>query len=350
MLGSPQHMDREAVKGWVAFDLETNRGSDLGAEERRELLGHIGALLSRNALQESIQIDQALLARTRAALAATPFPQRVYRRLIRQGVGSRFPAFRIDNAGGASAALVFRRKSGRPLSEGVPGTYTYDGYHKGFTQAVAAVIDDLAAEEVWVLGLADSSNARRAADPQGRASLADEVKRLYLRDYADIWERFVADLTVVPGSSMAQTIQTTRILSDADSPMVRLLRAIVREVSLTEVDGKPAAGNLLDRASEKVQGTRQQLEALLGRQAAAPQAAPSAARIESVVDDRFESLRRFVRPGPGGAPAPVAARSRTIERTGSGMRAASAFTRSGTSLFGGAAPLFTAVSVALINW
>lgn len=305
MLASPEHMNRDAVKGWVAFDLESNRGNDLSVEDRRALLGHMDALLSRNALQESIEIDQPLLARTRAALAATPFPQRVYRRLTRQGVGSRFPAFRIDSAGGASAALVFQRKSGRPLSEGVPGLYTYDGYHKGFSQAVDAVIDDLAAEEVWVLGIADSANARRAADRQARGSLSDEVKRLYLRDYASIWEQFVADLTVVQGTSLAQTIQTTRILSDADSPMVRLLRAIVREVSLTEVDGKPAAGTLLDRASETVQGTKQQLEALLGRPAASQPTVPGIARIESVVDDRFDSLRRFVRAGPGGGPPPV---------------------------------------------
>ena len=305
MLVTPERMNRDAIKGWVAFDLESNRGSDLSVEDRRELLGHIDALLSRNALQESIEIDQPLLARTRAALAATPFPQRVYRRLTRQGVGNQFPAFRIDNAGGASAALVFQRKSGRPLSEGVPGLYTYDGYHKGFSQAVDAVIDDLAAEEVWVLGIADSANARRAADRQARGSLADEVKRLYLRDYAILWEQFAADLTVVQGGSLAQTIQTTRILSDADSPLVRLLRAIVREVSLTEVEGKPAPGTLLDRASESVKGTKQQLEALLGRPQAAQPAAPRVARIESVVDERFESLRRFVRAGPGGAPAPV---------------------------------------------
>ena len=305
MLASPEHLDRDAVKGWVAFDLETNRGADLGVDERRELLGHIDALLSRNALQESIEIDQPLLARTRASLAATPFPQRVYRRLVRQGVGGQFPAFRIDNAGGPSASLVFQRRSGRPLSEGVPGLYTYDGYHKGFAQAVDAVISTLAVEEVWVLGVADSANARRAANPQARGTLADEVKRLYLRDYATTWAQFVDDVGVIEGLSLAQTIQTTRLLSEADSPLVRLLRAIVREESLTEVEGKPAGGTLLDKANETEQGTKQQLESLLGRPPAAQPAAPRVARIESVVDDRFENLRRFVRPGPGGAPPPV---------------------------------------------
>ncbi|MGE0801680.1 MAG: type VI secretion system membrane subunit TssM, partial [Lautropia sp.] len=217
MLAVPERLDRDAVKGWVAFDLETNRGADLSVDERRELLGHIDALLTRGTLQESLPIDQPLLARVRAQLAATPFPQRVYQRLLRQRVAAQFPAFRADNAGGPSAALVFQRRSGRPLSEGVAGLFTYDGYHRGFSQAVDAVISDLAAEEVWVLGIADSSNARRAADRQQRGALADEVRQLYLRDYANTWEAFVGDLGVIPATSMAQTIQTARILSDAES-------------------------------------------------------------------------------------------------------------------------------------
>ncbi|MGE3926147.1 MAG: type VI secretion IcmF C-terminal domain-containing protein, partial [Lautropia sp.] len=77
------------------------------------------------------------------------------------------------------------------------------------------------------------------------------------------------------------------------------------DLSLTEVEGKPAGGTLLDKANQTVQGTRQQLEQLLGRPPAAAAPAARAARIESIVDDRFESLRRFVRSGAGGAPPPV---------------------------------------------
>lgn len=303
MLASPGNLDRDAVKGWVAFDLESNRAADLDAGQRAELLGHLDALLARNAVHEYVDIDRAVLASTRAALGATPFPARVYQRLSRRNIGREFPEFRIDKAGGASAALVIQRRSGRPLSDGVPGLYTYDGYHKGFVKAAESVIDDLASEEVWVLGIADSANARRAKDRQSRESLVDEVKRLYLRDYATTWENFVADIGVIPGSSLVQTIQTARILSEADSPLVRLLKAIVREVSLTEVEGKPAS-SLLEKANEKVLGTRQQLEELLGRQGGARPAA-AATRIESIVDDRFEALRTFVRPGPGGTPPPI---------------------------------------------
>jgi type VI protein secretion system component VasK len=39
-----------------------------------------------------------------------------------------------------------------------------------------------------VLGIRNSENAKRATDVIGREALAQEVKRLYLIDYANTWE------------------------------------------------------------------------------------------------------------------------------------------------------------------
>ncbi len=304
MLREPDRLDPVAVSGWVAFDLETNQAGTLSAEEAKLLLGHVEVLVSRNAFQDAVRTDAELIQTARAGLARTPFPQRVYDRLKRQGVGS-FPDFRITKAAGPSAAAVFTRASGRSLADGVPGFYTYDGYHKGFAKALDDVIKVLAEEEVWVLGIKDSENARRASDPVGRKALVDEVKRLYLRDYATTWERFIADISLVRGASLSETIQSARILSAPDSPLPVLLRAIVREVSLTEGDGKSAVDKAVDKASEAVKDTKQTLNRLLGSSAPAALAPTPRAQVESMVDERFESLRRLVRsPQPGG-PAPI---------------------------------------------
>ena len=304
MLRTPEHLDANAIKGWIAFDLETNPVPGMGPDERRALLSHVDALLARGAFQDAVRTDDALIGDVRAALSRTPFPQRVYDRLKRQGVGD-FPDFRIAAAGGPSSALVFTRRSGKSLNEGVPGLYTYDGYHKGFTKALDDVIRDLAAEEVWVLGIRDSENARRAADPKGRDSLVDEVKRLYLHDYATTWERFIADIGVVQGAGLTQTIQTARLLSAPDSPLPQLLRAIVREVSLTETDGKTAVDRAVDKASEAVKDTKETLTKLLGKSAPQALVQPGGPRIESMVDSRFESIRRLVRPPAAGGQAPI---------------------------------------------
>jgi type VI secretion system protein ImpL len=304
MLRTPEQLDLQAVRGWIAFDLEVNPVPGMGPDERRALMKHVDALLARGAFQDAVRTDDKLIAEVRASLARTPFPQRVYERLKRQGVGD-FPDFRITAAGGPSSALVFTRRSGQSLNDGVPGLYTYDGYHKGFSKALDNVIRDLAAEEVWVLGIRDSENARRAADPRTRDSLVDEVKRLYLQDYASTWEKFVADIGVVQGNTLSETIQTARTLSAPDSPLPRLLRAIVREVSLTETDEKSTVDRAVDKAAEAVKDTKDTLTKLLGK--AGVQAAPAQAgsRIESIVDNRFEALRRMVRAPAAGGPAPI---------------------------------------------
>lgn len=305
MMRDPAHLDREAIRGWVAFDLDTDQTLALSAGERRELLAHVDAMLARNGFQDAVVADEALIARTRSALLRTSFPQRAYDRLKRQGIGD-FPEFRISNAAGPTAAAVFTRPSGKSLNEGVPGFYSYDAYHKGFVKALDAVVRTLAAEEVWVLGLTDSENARRATDLQGREELADQVKRLYLQDYARQWEQFVGDIALVRGDSLSDTIQTARLLSAPDSPLPPLLRAIVREVSLTEKEGEPSAvEKAVDKATGAVRGTRETLTRLLGAGAAAAAAAqPAGTPIESIVDDRFEHLRRLVRGPPGGGGTP----------------------------------------------
>ena len=305
MLRSPEHLNAASLKAWVEFDLENNLAASFNESERRELLAHVDELLAHDGLIENAVPDDALIARARAALASTPFAQRVYNRIKRQGLGKDFPAFRIDNMGGPSATLIFARQSGRPLSEGVPGFYTYDGYHGGLRPAIDGVLKDLAAEEVWVLGIKDSEVAKRAATLKGRESLGDEVKRLYLLEYAATWEKFVADITLQRGGGLTRTIETARVLSGANSPLKQLLTAIVREVSLSEVSNPSAADKVAGKANEVVQETKDQLKKMLGANAPAIVAAPAAVSVEKIVDNRFDELRRFVRsPTPGG-PAPV---------------------------------------------
>ncbi|UCE32310.1 MAG: type VI secretion system membrane subunit TssM, partial [Burkholderiales bacterium] len=303
MLGLPERLDREAVKAWVALDLELGREQALAPEQRQALLGHVDALLARGALQASVEFDDRLIADVRNTLARTPFPQRVYNRLRQLGVGSDFQEFRISDAGGPSAAIVFTRKSGAPLTSGVPGLYTYDGYHKGFSKVVTGAIAQLAEEETWVLGIRDSENARRAADPIGRNDLATEVKRLYLQDYAEIWERLVNDVAIIRGNSLAQNIEMARLLSGPESPIVRLTRAIGREVSLTLAPDAVAAA--AGKAAELAQGARQNLQRLLSPDRVQRSGPPELRQLESIVDDRFDALRALVRSPGQGQPAPI---------------------------------------------
>jgi len=302
MLGDAQHFDPDALKLFITADWESTLPREVTTDQRKELVSHLSALLSRGAVSSPIPPDLQLIASARDALARTPIAQRIYNRLKRQGLGGDLPEFSIARAAGPAATLVFTRKSEQPLTKGVPGLFSYDGYYKTFIPAAEQVARQLAEEEDWVLGLPPKDRGK-LLDPQARSRLNSEVRRLYLDDYARTWEQFINDIKLVQAGSLEQSIQSARILSAADSPLPLLLRAIVKEVTLARTE--PTEKDVIEKATDIAAKKRDDLMKLLGQQRG--QIAPTAdpARLESIVDDRFENLRRLARGAAPGQPAPV---------------------------------------------
>lgn len=301
MLHRPGHFDAQAIKAWVMLDW--SRSLDRGIPEAQlgQLERQLEALVAEGPPHMPLQMDDALVLSVRALLASYPLEQRIYSRLKRQRLAGDIAPFSIAQAAGSSAPLVFERVSGKPLTDGVPGLFTYDGYHQRFQDAVAPVTTQLAAEEPWVLGI-DAGAAGRARDASALAELPDRVRRLYLREYIATWEALLSDLRLLHASGIERNIEIARILSGADSPLARLLRAVAKETTLVPPKKEGSAAGALDRAAEAVRGTRRNLEELLGG-GAAPR--PSLAKpVESMVDDRFEALHRLVGMQPG-QPAPL---------------------------------------------
>jgi type VI secretion system protein ImpL len=303
MLRLPERLKVDDVKAWVAFDAEVNSGVALSKEQRDELVEHTGVLLGRNGLQGSLKFDDQLVQEVQASLSRTPFPQRVFNRVKVSATQDNLPEFRITNAGGESAALVFNRPSGLPLSTGVSGLYTYNGYYKSFTKLLDDSIKKLAEEEVWVLGITNSDNAKKSTNAVSRMSLVEEVKRLYLQDYVNVWTKFLSDIAIIKPSNLNQSISTTQLLSGPDSPLPRLIRAIVREVTLTERPDVAAVAN--DKATEAVAGAKKNLIDLMGKPTGTVSAPVQNQKIEAMVDDRFEALRRLSKAPAPGQPAPI---------------------------------------------
>ena len=299
MLHDPQRFNANALKAYITADWEHSLGSEVTNRQRNELEKHLSNLLdSGDAVASPISPNARLIADSRFAIARTPLATRIYNRLKRQGVASNLPEFTIANAAGPSAPLVFTRASGKPLSSGVPGLYSFNGYHKAFVIESERVTGQLANEEGWVLGTEGTS---RLTDPSAKARLVEDVRRLYLQDYAGIWEAFVNDIKLLRAGNLQQSIQLARILSAPDSPLPLLLRAIVKEVTLVQVED--ADKSTLDKASDKVKSTREDLLKLFGQQKPVPTAG-ALSRPENIVDQRFENIRRMVR-SPAGAPAPI---------------------------------------------
>ncbi|MEY4561437.1 MAG: hypothetical protein RLZZ618_714 [Pseudomonadota bacterium] len=302
MLYDPDHFDAKALKLYVLADWETNLPRSVTTEQRAALESHLDALLAEGQAVSPLPEDKALVAQTRTRLAATTLTERVYRRLKRQGVGSEFPEFTIAKAAGSGAALVFTRASGKPLTQGVAGLFTHDGYHKGFQKEVERVSRQLADEEGWVLGSTDAARQNTLRELDVQQQLSDEVRRLYLTDYALTWEEFIADIRMLPTNSLPQAVQMARVLSAPDNPLVPLLKALARETTLA--DSTDVTTKVETKARDAVQRSREELLRLLGNQTQASPLPPGA-RIESLVDDRFVALRQLVTSGPDKGPPPV---------------------------------------------
>src|SRR5579871_1479285 len=174
MLNDSAHFDPIALKAWITLDWDRTLPRDVSEEDRKQLLGHLDALLERGAAASPRPADTNLVASVRNMLVRYPLAQRVYSRLRREGVGDQIPDFSLVKVAGPGAASVFTRVSGQPLTKGVPGLYTYDGYYSAFRKASDRVANQLADEEPWVLADQAGGMRSRLDDLAGRGRLIDD--------------------------------------------------------------------------------------------------------------------------------------------------------------------------------
>ena len=325
MLSESQHFDQKALKAFINFQWDNTLSRDVSVEQRKALQTHLDALLAEGAPTLPYPRDEQLIARSRTTLAKTAIGQRIYERLKRQDIGAGIPDFTIADAAGPSAPLVFTRESGEPLTAGVPGLFTHDGYHKAFATTSMLVTAQLADEESWVLGIANDPH--RIVNVQLQANVVNDVRRLYLEEYMRTWDAYIADIKLIVPGDLAQTVQTTRILSGPDSPLPTLLRAIVKEVTL--VDPSDPTQGLIDKGKAMVDAPREALNKMFGTKAPPTPDLRKTLHPESVVDEHYAPLRRLVTSAAQGQPAPIDNVTGLIKELYTLLVAADAATKSG---------------------
>jgi type VI secretion system protein ImpL len=285
MLADSEHYDPDFIKAWVALDWDQSLPRDLPPDQRQALGEHLQALFERH--PPNARLDQRLIDDLRRQLQQLPVAQRVYDRVKRQKLPDSVPDFRLTDAAGRDAALVFARKSGKPLGEPLSGFFTAKGYREVFLATSLSQAGTLA-EEQWVLGL-------DRADQQNVASLAGDVRRLYFQDYQRQWDALLADIDFVPITSVAQAADVLRVISGPTSPLKKLLVAVAKETDLQQED------KLLADQGKKVEGgvdqLKQRLGSILGQEQVSQAAAPAA--VEDPVSAHFAELNAFVKKGEG---------------------------------------------------
>jgi type VI secretion system protein ImpL len=290
MLGDASRFDAESIAAWAALDDERNlKGAS--DEQKQALAAHELALMENFRQGQAMpQLDQQLIGDTRLALARMPLQQRVYNRVKRQLMREKLPEFSPAAAGGRDAATVFVRKSGEPVTRGVPGMFSVAGYAKFLEASNEAVAD--VEKERWVLAQQEASQAGN--QDQVRAA----VLQLYYDDYIAQWDALLADVTVRPFDNLEQGARITNLLSGPESPLRKFLVAAGKETTLGTVKAVPMA-SVAAAVKGKLDAYKKKLETAMG---SAPDAAGAAAgKAVNPVDAHFENLHRMT----AGTPPPI---------------------------------------------
>lgn len=245
------------------------------ASARRALRQHVDALLAGP--MPAIPLDTALVARARDVVARIPLAARAYRRIETSAAALALPPWRIIDHAGPAADQVLTRASGKPLTEGIAGLYTRDGFRKVVLVEAPVVVKQLM-EETWVLG---TRNTVPPTPDRVRQAVNDTVA-LYLQDYIRRWDSLLADIRIVPSTNLNATLNTLNALSGPASPLKRLLVAAAAETTL--VPPKQANAGAAARAAAAVAAPNRALSAL------ARAAGTDSTRLGKVVDDHFSAL------------------------------------------------------------
>lgn len=297
MLGEGRHVEPDAIKAWVLLDWNTNLAGRMSRDDRQRMEAHLDALLEQPIEPAGVPLDGALIRQAQRMLRAAPLAERAYTRLKRrptEGVRS----FTIADVAGKDAAIVFSRRSGAPLTDGVPPLFTRAGYEKIFLPA-SKDLSARVAEQDWIL--ADTDAPAEAAPGADSKELEAAVLKLYLDDYGRQYEDLLADLSVVSVRDMNQAVYVLQILSDEDSPLLKVLQAVDRETTLGEDSPDAKADD--DAKEGAIDAAKSRLREILGASAnaAADRATGGhASTLETFARTRFGDLHEQVTAPEGG--------------------------------------------------
>ena len=296
MLYSDKVLDPKGLEALLTLDWEQNLPTGDGGQLAQSLQVHLREALANRPIEMNRAQETQLVADAREKLARASLTDRIYFRLRQEAEYSDIAAFSLSDAAGPSAAQVFERRSGAPLTQGVPGFFTLNGYYKAFKPAAERTTLRLAEEEAWVLGRKSAGAAGIAATAQA----LEDVRRRYLEEYIRSWDEFLGDIRLKRPENLSQTVSLVRTMSGSDSPLRRLVLAAAREVTLSEGDGSVKSAATKAITDSVVDSTKKALSGILG--AATKIDTGAQKRPETIVDDHFRELRALAAGKEGAAP------------------------------------------------
>lgn len=287
MLYQPKHYDGKFLQSWVMLNLERNLPQNVTKAQLRQLEWHLAQLLESKIQTSPYAKDDALISRQQALINQKPLSARVYGRLKRLLENDEnVKPVSLATLGGPQSELVFSRKSGKSIGDGVPGLFTPDGYWKNFNGQIDKVTASLHDDDTWVLGANTAQEDKQQTD--------NAVRQLYMRDFIGQWDSFLSDIQLNNSADLSQRINTARLLSGTNSPLRRLVLNLSQVLTLSREapdDGSKA------KPKDNGSSSTQTLEALFSNKDNGPTAAAAVVQSpEQVVTDHYAPIIELAQP------------------------------------------------------
>ncbi|EKZ9009570.1 type VI secretion system membrane subunit TssM [Vibrio alginolyticus] len=258
MLFNPDKYQQDEVLAWFNFYFERQYPGELNADLRRRLLQHTQYLLGNDG--QGFTYNTAAVTSAREVLTQMSLPERAYQRMKIQFSKSHVPSFRLTDVLGPKGLEQFERASGKPLSQGISGFYTYNGFHSIFQIQINRTVKSLM-EENWVYG--DDLKAHEI----DQDSAIQGVQSRYYQDYVNEWKTLIEDIQLKQAPSLELATEQARVLSGVERPIESLLRAIQKEVALSKVslsENQKAASEVVGKVAKvKFSNTADRLDMYL---------------------------------------------------------------------------------------
>jgi type VI secretion system protein ImpL len=298
-LGSEKRYDAEEIGAWVTLDWDSRLPREIGTEGYEALTGHLTTLLEERPVELPLPMDENVIRRARDRIKRVPLEERIYARLKTLNVISDIDDFTILNRAGPESLLVFVRDSGRPLSEGIPGFYTKEGFKRIFTDTENyQLVQELSAEQ-WVLRDEDD-----LADPQDVAKLLLDLRDIYYREYVTEYQDLIYDVELAPFKDAREAASILNILArPGESPLENLISAIQQETNFSQ--DAPKSDDDAQEGEDAFSAQRERLQQLLSSRAPRPRIAGRAApRYTNIIEEQFAEFQKLSG-GPGADTSPL---------------------------------------------
>jgi type VI secretion system protein ImpL len=286
MLGEPKHLDKNQFAFLVNLDWQQAFAAQ--PDVLQSLSTHLQSLIEDPKRLRPLPLDDALVAQTRNTVRQASLPKLMYDQLKLIHADDTSHDLRLDIAAGIGAERVLSRKSGKRLSEPVPGLYTRAVFDQISGLGTVDLVKQFS-QDSWVMG--DS-----AFDMQSSARMASQVMEVYADDFIRTWDGIMNDVQVVPLQTLAQTAEVLGILGGPTSPLRGLLTTLEANTNLTKpATGAPTTTSIAAAAQKAVMNP---LSHLFGSGKPPPGAVSPAERITT----HFAPLHQLVAGPPGAAP------------------------------------------------